>query len=211
MKLIKITGICTLVVFLASCAGNMTVAKKRYSSGYNISLFNKDDQKAHEAGQKAKAEREAKKFEKRWSSVQTPSLEAKSVVDGQAVANATAPQLESVVLTKDNNETMTAEAQVRAIDDVAKEVLPTLKGVKKLAFKKALKKAKKNIENAKSAEPSGLIYILLILLVPFGTTISVYLSEGSEWTKKVTTNLILTLLCGLPGLIHALIHVFGNK
>ncbi|MDA8896143.1 YqaE/Pmp3 family membrane protein [Bacteroidia bacterium] len=209
MKLIKITGICTLVVFLASCAGNMTVAKKRYSSGYNISLFNKDDQKAHEAGQKAKAEREAKKFEKRWSSVQTPSLEVKSVVDGQAVVNA--PQLESVVLNKQNSETMNAEAQVRAIDDVAKEVLPTLKGVKKLAFKKALKKAKKNIENANSAEPSGLIYILLILLVPFGTTISVYLSEGSEWTKKVTTNLILTLLCGLPGLIHALIHVFGNK
>ncbi|MDG1098648.1 MAG: YqaE/Pmp3 family membrane protein [Bacteroidia bacterium] len=211
MKLIKITGIFTLVVFLASCAGNMTVAKKRYSSGYNISLFNKDDQKAHEAGQKAKAEREAKKFDKRWSSVQTPSLVTKSVVDGQAVANAIAPQIESVVLTKQNSEPMTAEAQVSAIDDVAKEVLPSLKGVKKLAFKKVVKTAKKNIKNAKSNDTNKLIYLLLILLVPFGTTIAVYLSEGNEWTKKVTTNLILTLLCGLPGLIHALIHCLGNK
>jgi uncharacterized membrane protein YqaE (UPF0057 family) len=54
------------------------------------------------------------------------------------------------------------------------------------------------------------VYILLILLVPFGTTISMYLYEGS-WTKRVTTNLLLTLLCGLPGFIHALIVIFGNK
>lgn len=59
-------------------------------------------------------------------------------------------------------------------------------------------------------EPESWVYVLLILLVPFGCTIAMYLNEGS-WTKKVTTNLILTLLCGIPGLIHALVNIFGKK
>jgi uncharacterized membrane protein YqaE (UPF0057 family) len=69
-------------------------------------------------------------------------------------------------------------------------------------------KVKKFQEKGFSVEPW--VYLLLILLVPFGTTISMYLYEGS-WTKRVTLNLILTLLCGLPGLIHALVVIFGNR
>ena len=69
-------------------------------------------------------------------------------------------------------------------------------------------KVKKFQEKGSSVEPW--VYLLLILLVPFGTTISMYLYEGS-WTKRVTLNLILTLLCGLPGLIHALVVIFGNR
>ncbi len=73
--------------------------------------------------------------------------------------------------------------------------------------------AKLNSNEAKASNSNRAetwVYILLILLVPFGTTISMYLYEGS-WTKRVTTNLILTLLCGLPGFIHALVVIFGNK
>lgn len=73
--------------------------------------------------------------------------------------------------------------------------------------------AKLNSNEAKTSNSNrteNWVYILLILLVPFGTTISMYLYEGS-WTKRVTTNLLLTLLCGLPGFIHALVVIFGNK
>jgi uncharacterized membrane protein YqaE (UPF0057 family) len=73
--------------------------------------------------------------------------------------------------------------------------------------------AKLNSNEAKASNSNRTetwVYILLILLVPFGTTISMYLYEGS-WTKRVTTNLILTFLCGLPGFIHALVVIFGNK
>jgi uncharacterized membrane protein YqaE (UPF0057 family) len=73
--------------------------------------------------------------------------------------------------------------------------------------------AKLNSNEAKASHSNrteNWVYILLILLVPFGTVISMYLYEGS-WTKRVTTNLLLTLLCGLPGLIHALVVIFGNK
>jgi len=71
-------------------------------------------------------------------------------------------------------------------------------------------KAKNKILKSSALSPEPWVYVLLIFLVPFGTTISMYLYEGS-WTKRVTVNLILTLLCGLPGLIHALVVIFGKK
>ncbi|MGM0479626.1 MAG: YqaE/Pmp3 family membrane protein [Bacteroidota bacterium] len=48
--------------------------------------------------------------------------------------------------------------------------------------------------------------ILLVVLCFFVPPLAVYLYEGS-WTQQCTVNLILTLLCGLPGIIHALIVV----
>lgn len=66
-------------------------------------------------------------------------------------------------------------------------------------------------EDATTTDDRTLLYILLILLVPFGTVISMYLYENNNWTSRVTTNLILTLLCGLPGLIHALVVILGKK
>ena len=93
---------------------------------------------------------------------------------------------------------------------VAKEMSKEKEDIKssKKAAKKIIKAIKKN--QKQDAKTDTIIYLLLILLVPFGTTISMYLYEGS-WTGRVTTNLLLTLLCGLPGLIHALVVIFGNK
>ncbi|MEY4127802.1 MAG: hypothetical protein RL737_1991, partial [Bacteroidota bacterium] len=92
------------------------------------------------------------------------------------------------------------------------------KTAKEIASVKLNKKAERimaklNSNEAKTSNSNrteNWAYILLIFLVPFGTTISMYLYEGS-WTNRVTTNLLLTLLCGLPGLIHALVVIFGNK
>lgn len=68
---------------------------------------------------------------------------------------------------------------------------------------------KSNANNA--AAPGGdtdpvLLIILAILLPP----LAMYLYEGS-WTSRCTVNLILTLLCGLPGMIHALVIILGKK
>ena len=52
--------------------------------------------------------------------------------------------------------------------------------------------------------------ILCVVLAFFIPPLAVYLFEGS-WTKRCTINLILTLLCGLPGIIHALVVILGNK
>ncbi|GAB4132487.1 MAG: hypothetical protein Fur0041_03850 [Bacteroidia bacterium] len=69
----------------------------------------------------------------------------------------------------------------------------------------------KKSENKKSATqntaPGGDVDpVVLIILAIFIPPLAVYLYEGS-WTKRCTVNLILTLLCGLPGMIHALIVV----
>ncbi len=99
--------------------------------------------------------------------------------------------------------TISTEA-VAPVKTITKE---SLKSTKKAA-KKLIKSIKKNQQ--RDSKTDTIIYLALILLVPFGTTIAMYLYEGS-WTGRVTTNLILTLLCGLPGFIHSLIIIFGNK
>jgi len=77
-------------------------------------------------------------------------------------------------------------------------------------FKGTIAEMKKKSLQNNGAATELWVYLLLMFLVPFGTTIAMYLYEGS-WTGRVTTNLILTLLCGLPGLIHALVVILGNK
>lgn len=77
-------------------------------------------------------------------------------------------------------------------------------------FKGTIAEMKMKKFHEKGSSTETWVYILLMLLVPFGTTISMYLYEGS-WTSRVTVNLILTFLCGLPGLIHAIVIIFGNR
>jgi uncharacterized membrane protein YqaE (UPF0057 family) len=58
-----------------------------------------------------------------------------------------------------------------------------------------------------SSEPSKGLLIVLCFLIP---TLAVFLYEG-EWTNRVLVNLILTALCGIPGVIHALVIIIGDK
>ena len=115
-----------------------------------------------------------------------------------SIKNASPSTLEPVMV-KNQASTATSAAKEMSKEDV--------KSTKKAA-KKIIKAIKKNQQQ--DSKTDTIIYLLLILLVPFGTTISMYLYEGS-WTGRVTANLLLTLLCGLPGLIHALVVIFGNK
>lgn len=72
----------------------------------------------------------------------------------------------------------------------------------------------KNISNKARKRSNGLLddtnTLLLIILALILPPLAVYLYEGS-WTSRCTLNLILTLLCGIPGVIHALIVILGNK
>lgn len=56
-------------------------------------------------------------------------------------------------------------------------------------------------------ETDKVLLVILAILIP---PLAMYLYEGS-WTKRCTVNLILTLLCGLPGMIHALVVILGGK
>jgi uncharacterized membrane protein YqaE (UPF0057 family) len=52
--------------------------------------------------------------------------------------------------------------------------------------------------------------VLLIVLAIFLSPLSVYFFEGRKWTNRCTLNLILYLLCGVPGMVHALLLIFGK-
>lgn len=68
---------------------------------------------------------------------------------------------------------------------------------------------KKDVKSNNKADDDN--YILYVILAFFIPPIAVFLYEGSEWTKRCTVNLLLTLLCGIPGLIHALVIILGKK
>lgn len=65
----------------------------------------------------------------------------------------------------------------------------------------------KNTASAPAGDDNMVLLVILAILLP---PLAVYLYEGS-WTKRCTVNLILTLLCGLPGVIHALVVILGGK
>ncbi|MFM7681171.1 MAG: YqaE/Pmp3 family membrane protein [Bacteroidota bacterium] len=62
-------------------------------------------------------------------------------------------------------------------------------------------------QKASSGDDNTILCIVLAFFIP---PLAVYLYDGN-WTKRCTINLVLTLLCGFPGLIHALIIILGGK
>ena len=68
-------------------------------------------------------------------------------------------------------------------------------------------KIKELVRKNAGSDEDTILYVVLAFLIP---PLAVYLYEGS-WTKRCTVNLILTLLCGLPGIIHALVVILGSK
>ncbi len=77
------------------------------------------------------------------------------------------------------------------------DIMPSFEATNKIR-----ERQKRQLNNANYDE---LLLVLLCFLLP---PLAVYLYEGS-WTQRCTVNLILTLLCGIPGVIHGLIVVLG--
>jgi uncharacterized membrane protein YqaE (UPF0057 family) len=151
------------------------------------------------------------------SNVEKPATEQPTTNEGQlAMSNVVTAPIENVAAP------VATDARVQAVvvdkDQQAskKEVKQAIKEFKKevsslVANESAVAAVQSSVTDTQNgSEPESWVYVLLILLVPFGCTIAMYMHEGS-WTKKVTTNLLLTLLCGIPGLIHALVNIFGKK
>lgn len=76
--------------------------------------------------------------------------------------------------------------------------------------KKDAKEIIKAIKKEQKKQGSNTDLVLLVILALLIPPLAVYLYEG-YWTERCTINLILTLLCGLPGVIHALIVILGNR
>ena len=93
-----------------------------------------------------------------------------------------------------NKASSTRELSKKDVRSTKKEAKAIIK-----AIKKEQKKQGSNTDTA-----------LLVILALFFPPLAVYLYEGS-WTDRCTINLILSLLCGLPGIIHALVVVLEGR
>lgn len=69
---------------------------------------------------------------------------------------------------------------------------------------------KKDVKSNKKANDDDeyILYVILAFIIP---PLAVFLYEGSVWTQRCTVNLLLTFLCGIPGLIHALVIILGKR
>ena len=75
---------------------------------------------------------------------------------------------------------------------------------------KAIIKVIKKEQKKQGSNTDTLLLVILCFFMPIGAPLAVYLYEG-YWTERCTINVILSLLCGVPGIIHALIVIFGNR
>ena len=110
----------------------------------------------------------------------------------------------------------TAEAQARAMAEkfttMSRKDYEQLTGkhfnfFERIAFKIAQHKLKHALKKDGDPSTNTLLLVILAIFIP---PLAVYLFEGAI-TKNFWINLLLTLLFFLPGMIHALILILGNK
>lgn len=187
-------AVTAITMLLASC----TIQQRVYQPGLSIEWKG-----THQGQTKSDVEQPATEQTATNKSQLAMSNEVTAPIENVAVPVATEAAVQAVVV--ENNQKVSRKEVKQAIKEFKKEVSSLVANESAVA---AVQSSVTNTQNG--SEPESWVYVLLILLLPFGCTIAMYMHEGS-WTKKVTTNLILTLLCGIPGLIHALVNIFGKK
>lgn len=188
-------------IMIVGILGSCSIDKRLYRPGYSVKWNN--SKTTSETNQKASAT-EISKEEPGNDATESYSEETLT----SSIENSFVPlsKPKNVFFKSNKKTTETTIASNNSTinnNDAAKQY--SRRELKK-EFIKEYKTTKKSIDDDKT-----LLYVLLILLVPLGTIISMYLYEGHQWTSRVTTNLLLTLLCYLPGMIHALVVILGKK
>lgn len=186
-----------VAMMIASC----TVEKRHYTDGYHVEWHNKNGK-----GKKVEYTAEAQQTQVAQEQTAQVAQEQTAVsTNEQAVANTDAVTAEEKAVAENTNREVRkqARAAMKAARAEAKEARESMSSNEDV-FQGAT-----NFNNASvsSSEPDT---VLLVVLAFFISPLAVYLYEG-EWTSRCTVNLILWLLCGLPGLIHALVIILGNK
>jgi uncharacterized membrane protein YqaE (UPF0057 family) len=197
----KILLFSLVLAFLSSCS----VDKRVYMSGYHVN-WNKSKNDKKEVAQKEKASNIDVLENQIAESIVNEEPETISFDEN---ISASTESTGNFVVNNSKKDVAKAFVSTKSVENEAKVTAPiSLKEAIKI--NKTLKKELKEKNMKRSPNTETWVYVLLTLFIPFGSTISMYMYEGG-WSKRVTTNLILTLLCGLPGVIHALVVILGNK
>ncbi len=200
MKRIKHLMLLAIIVFVASC----TVEKRRYTDGYHVEWRSKHEKPGVNKSKDAVAVEQ---------SGFTQSVAEEGIAE---TSPSVAPNLNPAVAPQENkevaaNEKIDKKAARKLKRDLRKEIASselTQSSAAHEEIQQVSEIGEIKTENTSSAveaatAPEKGVLILLAILIP---PLAVYLYEGS-WTKRCTINLILSLLCWLPGIIHALVVV----
>lgn len=189
MKKIYFLSVLALTVAFGSC----TMEKRHHRNGFYISWNHKTPKSEIKS---------------------TPALsEQTTVVENAAIEETVTSQpTEQTVVTTTPKSVVapaTTIAPVQAVTPATTSFTEKSENVaapSKSAIKQAVR-GQRNADKPAAPETDKVLLIILAILLP---PLAMYLYEGS-WTSRCTVNLILTLLCGLPGVIHALVVILGNK
>ena len=210
----KKLGLLFVVAFIATLTLDSCSIQKRYHrKGFTVnwnhtSIGGKKDKKMDSYNSSEEEVAEVKELKSIQKVENNESANTYSTIETSDVAS-TSDDIQSVIsLSTDKVFAPKNDAKEITVSASTNDATSTKVSAKK--FKGTIAEMKQKKYHEKSSLVESWVYLLLILLVPFGTVISMYLYEGS-WTSRVTVNLILTFLCGLPGLIHALVIIFGNR
>jgi uncharacterized membrane protein YqaE (UPF0057 family) len=189
-----------IIVFVASC----TVEKRRYTDGYHVEWRSKREKPGINKSKDAVAVEQ---------SGFTQSVAEEEITEASP---SVVPNLNPAVAPQENkevaaNEKIDKKAARKLKRDLRKEIASSELAQSPAAHEEIQKISEEGeiqTENSTSAvesssAPEKGVLILLCILIP---PVAVYLYEGS-WTSRCTINLILSLLCWLPGIIHALVVV----
>jgi uncharacterized membrane protein YqaE (UPF0057 family) len=190
-----------LTIFVSSCS-TISISQRRYNKGFHIE-FGGNGVKNSNKDKIAKSEslQSEDKFctENITESDNKQSNEA-GVIYTETLVSETIVPMGEYSYTITSTEVTVPKKEGETIEKISTKEIST----QKKELKKAIKTFHKNKNEVQVSDRMLLLTIIAILLPP----LAVYLYEGS-WTINCTLNLILTILGWLPGVIHALLIIYG--
>jgi uncharacterized membrane protein YqaE (UPF0057 family) len=189
------------LVAIATILSSCSVEKRVHTDGYHIEWYSNNNKSKiqHQAPEIAAANVATAENEDNQLECEVAVNETGVVSSAPASIDLTSPKTSEVA-----NES--ARANRKAMRQAIKELRKEVKQQPQSTSPMQLFSGKSSVTHAELTNAYKPDKVLLVILALFLPPLAVYLYEGS-WTKRCTTNLILTLLCGLPGLIHALIVI----
>jgi uncharacterized membrane protein YqaE (UPF0057 family) len=187
----KIIYICLAITLIASC----TVQKRVHNSGYHVqwkggySTADKNEFESNIEGKEENLITSDVKNNKVEEILLANSSTGNNIEEVNNVATFEKKEVENKIIKVDHTTASTAKTFSKKANVISKAK----------TLKKATKKSKKD-------DDTILLYILCFLIPPIAVGLA------TNWDEKtLIINIILTLLCGIPGIIHALIVVSDNR
>lgn len=193
MKKYYFLGVLALTLVFTSCS----IEKRHYMNGYHVTWNHKAPNAAQHTNNNTVAVNET-----------VAAVEVEAAAPVATVNEATeATTVAAPTLVQAPVQSTEQNAVVEQSNNTTIATNPAAAENTTLNKSKFIQKRIGNTDAPATPETNKVLLVILALLLP---PLAMYLYEG-KWTKRCTTNVILTLLCGIPGVIHALVVILGNK